>query len=240
MAISPTVAAHYKLLGFGSDARVYVETALSPQVVDATPGNSQAGEPILLSVGRLVEYKGHSFLIQAVHKLVRQEGLRAQLLIVGDGPLRHELQDLVTALGLGNWVHLIRHVPQGPELWQHYRSASIYVQPSLTESFGMAVLEGMYFGLPVVASRVGGLRDIVQHGETGILVPPGDVEALSSALATLLRSPDLRQRMGSAGRAVALRYTPEGETETLLRVLTKVVKRRQIQEAAGSRAGSGG
>ena len=224
LAISPTVARRYSFLWWGWDAHIYVETSLSPQCVRVR-SSSVEGDMTVLSVGRLVHYKGHSFLIEAAAKLVHYEGLHFRLVIVGDGPLRRQLQDLVASLGLDDIVFFVGHVPQGPRLWQYYSSASIYVQPSLTEAFALAVLEAMYFGLPVVASAVGGLADLVKDGETGLLVRPGDVASLQNALGVLLRSPALRDRLGRSGRHIALRYSLETETDKLVDVVSHVMRK---------------
>lgn len=224
LAISPTVARRYSFLWWGRDAHIYVETSLSPQRIGIR-SSSVERDSTVLSVGRLVHYKGHSFLIEAAAKLVHYEGLRFRVVIVGDGPLRRRLQDLVASLGLSDIVFFAGHVPEGPRLWQYYSSASIYVQPSLTEAFGLAVLEAMYFGLPVVASAVGGLADLVKDGETGLLVRPADVASLQNALGVLLRSPALRERLGRSGRHMALRYSLETETDKLVNVVNHVTRK---------------
>jgi glycosyltransferase involved in cell wall biosynthesis len=81
-----------------------------------------------------------------------------------------------------------------------YRSADVFVLPSLAETFGIAAVEASAAGLPVIASRIGGLQDIVRDGESGFLVEPGDVGALAAALSRLASDADLRARMGARGR----------------------------------------
>ncbi len=91
---------------------------------------------------------------------------------------------------------------------EQYRAADVYVQPSLSEAFPLPVLEAMAAGLPVVASRVGGIPEAVQDGQTGLLVPPGSAPALAEALLALLADQDRRRALGAAGRQRALEAYP--------------------------------
>ena len=92
----------------------------------------------------------------------------------------------------------------------YYQRAALLVMPSFYESFGIACLEAMAFGLPVVATRVGGLPEVIEDGVTGLLVPPGDADALAQAMIRLLSDADLRRRMGQAGRERVLKeFTTE-------------------------------
>ena len=140
---------------------------------------AEAEPPELLFAGRMVEEKGVRELAVAA------EGLN--LVVAGDGPLRHLLPQ---ARGL---------VPH-TELERLYRRAAIVVMPSHSEGQGVVAIEAMAHGRPVVGSRVGGLAEIVVDGETGILVPPRDPAALRCALLQLLDDAELRARMGAAGR----------------------------------------
>jgi len=94
---------------------------------------------------------------------------------------------------------MLGHVPWS-ELIKWYRKASIFVMPSYYETFGISAMEAMAFGLPVVATRAGGLSEVVEDGVTGFLVPPGDSQAVAEAIIRLLRDQNLRRRMGEAGR----------------------------------------
>jgi glycosyltransferase involved in cell wall biosynthesis len=139
----------------------------------------EADPPEVLYAGRLSSEKGVLELMEAA------DGL--DLVVAGDGPLR---QRVPGALG---FVH-------HDELLQLYARAAVVVCPSLREGFGVACLEAMAHGRPVVATAVGGLRDLVVDGETGLVVPPRDVGALRSALDRLLGDRELRRRLGAAGR----------------------------------------
>jgi glycosyltransferase involved in cell wall biosynthesis len=157
------------------------EVRVIPSGVDIPPdpGEPEAEPPHVLYVGRLSPEKGIKELVEAA------DGI--PLVVVGDGPLRDEVPD---ALGF---------VPNA-ELGPYYRAASVVAVPSRREGYGVVCAEAMAHGKPVVASAVGGLLDLVAHGETGLLVPPGDTAGLREALHWLLGDRDLRRRMGAAGR----------------------------------------
>jgi glycosyltransferase involved in cell wall biosynthesis len=135
--------------------------------------------PHVLYAGRLSAEKGVLQLVEAARGL--------PLVVAGDGPLRDRVPQ---ALG---WV-------PHDELLGLYARATVVACPSLREGFGVACAEAMAHGRPVVASAVGGLRDLVVDGETGLLVPPGDVAALRAALERLLADAELRRRLGEAAR----------------------------------------
>jgi phosphatidylinositol alpha 1,6-mannosyltransferase len=140
----------------------------------------EADPPEVLYAGRLSPEKGVRELVAAA------DGM--PLVVVGDGPLRDEVPG---ALGF---------LPHA-ELEQRYARAAVVACPSHREGFGVVCAEAMSHGRPVVAGDVGGLRDLVVHEETGLLVPPGDVAALRDALRRLLADESLRRRFGEAGRA---------------------------------------
>ncbi len=154
----------------------------------------------LVSVGRLHKVKGHDVLLRAVALLPGPLKEKLEVIMVGDGPERPRLEKLASTLGLGQRVHWVGFTPN-PYPWM--RSADLFVLPSRRETFGIAVAEAMTLGTPVVATTTDGPLDLIRHGHTGWLVPPGDAEALARALDTLLTSPDLRKRLGRHGRAVA-------------------------------------
>jgi glycosyltransferase involved in cell wall biosynthesis len=157
----------------------------------------QSEPPVLVSVARFEAPKDHKTLLHAVAMLRR---LDWKLELVGDGPRLREAQDQAAGLGISDRVHFCGYLPETVKLLS--RSA-IFVLSSRSEGFPRSILEGMRAGLPVVASNVGGVPEAVIDGVTGILVPPGQTNAMAGALRHLLESAAERQRMGSAGR---LRY----------------------------------
>jgi glycosyltransferase involved in cell wall biosynthesis len=144
-----------------------------------------------------VRQKGLDVLIHAMSAVVR-ELPEARLRIAGEGKERPELEELIRRLGLERSVELLGHRTDVPELM---RSAWMLVHAARWEGFGLVFLEAMGQGLPVVATRVGAIPEIVAHRETGLLVEPEDPDALAGAMLEMLRDGELRRRCGDAGRA---------------------------------------
>jgi len=170
--------------------------------VPAWPPVEVSGDIRIGAAGRLVPIKGYDTLIAAFARLApRHPALRLE--IAGDGPTRSALEAQAADLGVAQRVKFPGWTNDLPESMSRW---SAFVQPSHEEALGITVLQAMACGLPVVASNVGGLPEIVEDGRTGLLVPPGDVDALASALDRLLSEPALRAAMGEAGRARSSRY----------------------------------
>ncbi|BBN01770.1 phosphatidylinositol alpha 1,6-mannosyltransferase [Marchantia polymorpha subsp. ruderalis] len=151
----------------------------------------QPATPLIVHVGRLGAEKNLEFF-----KLVMEKIPEAHLAIVGDGPYRGELEKMLE----GKKVTFTGML-QGEELSQAYASADVFITPSETETLGFVVLEAMASGIPVVCARAGGIIDIVnKEGETGFLYTPGDLDDCVGKLKDLLHSPELRRKIGSAGR----------------------------------------
>lgn len=162
------------------------------------------GVPLIASIGRLEDIKGHRFLIEALARLRRSTNgvSAARGIVVGDGCLKDSLVTLAEESGVGDRVTLPGF---RSDVGAVLNAADIVAMPSLSEGFPLAVLEAMMAGRPVVASRVGGIPEMIVDGETGLLVPPKDPGALASALAWLIASPSLRDRLGKAAKERALR-----------------------------------
>ena len=159
-----------------------------------------SGSLNLIAVGRLSEQKRFEDLLSAISKLPDPNA--AKLTIVGDGPLRGSLASQAARLGLGQqvtfkgWVHR-------DDLAQAYRDADVFVLPSSDEGMSNALLEAMASGLAVVGTEIAGTSEVVIEGQTGLLVPVGDVDALSGALRRLIEDREKTEALGSAGRARA-------------------------------------
>jgi colanic acid/amylovoran biosynthesis glycosyltransferase len=154
----------------------------------------------LLSVGRLVEKKGLEFGVRAAAAFqAANPGLRVEYRIIGDGPLRGDLTALVEQLDAAATVQLLGALP-GAEVMRWMHDSDIYLLPSLMEQAGYVLLEAQASGLPVVATRVGGVPEMVREGRSALLVEAGDVRATTDALQWLLDHPDMWPRMGHEGR----------------------------------------
>lgn len=175
-------------LGIGEDAPL-------PGPAPAWPGRGLR----LLAVGRLSYYKGFDVLLEAVAR--RPE---VSLLLVGDGELRSALQAQIERLGIGDRARLAGRLDDAT-LEAAYRACDVFCLPSVdrAEAFGVVLLEAMRAGKPVLASAIpgSGVGSVVVDGETGVLVPPRDPDALAAALARLAQAPDERQRLGANGRS---------------------------------------
>jgi glycosyltransferase involved in cell wall biosynthesis len=159
--------------------------------------------PTAAFAGRLVQEKGLDVLLHAFRKVVIQIP-DAQLLIAGDGPERERLKKLIADLELSSNISMLGHQSRS-DIERLFAKAWVQAVPSRwAEPFGLVAAEAMMRGTVVVASDSGGLSEIIQHGRTGFLVPPGDIEALAEALSLLLQDRGLAEQMGKAGREFAL------------------------------------
>jgi len=161
--------------------------------------NWPAEDGYILFVGRLVQQKGVEHLLRAFH-YVREKFPDIRLKIVGDGDLRQGLEGLCTERKLAEQVDFLGW-KTGQDLVALYQKAVVVAVPSIYEPFGMTALEALACQRPVVASRLGGLKENIRPGVTGYLFEPKDELELAQWLMTLLSNPELCQRMGRAGRA---------------------------------------
>ena len=155
------------------------------------------GVPVLVNVGALVGHKGQKFLVDAMPHVLHQIP-DAHLVILGEGELRAPLERQVKDLRLEKHVLLPGF---REDVLQLMKSADLFVMSSVTEGLGSTVLDAMAMRLAVVGTRAGGIPEAVVHGETGLLVPPGEPRELAGAIVRLLKDLALRQRMGAAGYA---------------------------------------
>jgi glycosyltransferase involved in cell wall biosynthesis len=206
-------------------------------VGDATPAEraefrAELGLPadaaLIAVVGRIEDQKGVDLLVRAVPAVIG-EVPRAHVLVVGDGTRRAEAEALADALGVADRVHFTgwRH-----DLAHVLRAVDVLALPSRWEAFGIVNLEAMAAAKPVVGFAVEGIPEVVVHGETGLLSPPGAVEDLARDLVRVLSDPDLAARLGAAGRRRFLeQFTPERMVQAHVELYEQLLNRRRGRRA---------
>jgi glycosyltransferase involved in cell wall biosynthesis len=209
---------HLVPYGFDFSDRHHLDAAQAAEL------RRRYGPRIILAVGRLTHYKGFDYLIRAMRDV------DATLLIVGTGALRHSLETVIAEAGLGARVHLLGSVP---DVQPYYDACDVFVLPSTTpnEAFGIVQLEAMAAGKPVINTALdSGVTFACPSNVAGLTVAPRDSGALAGAITRLLADPELRTRLGEAGRArVAREFAADVMSERTLEIYRAV--------AATSRAG---
>ncbi|MGQ3100402.1 MAG: glycosyltransferase family 4 protein [Sphingopyxis solisilvae] len=172
-----------------------------PRIAKAADDWSPQRTLKMVTVSRLHRMKGHIHAIAAAEKMVRQ-GYKIRYDIVGEGEFRDELESLISRSGMTEHIHIVGPVPNN-EIKAMLCGYDVFVLPSLDEATPVAIMEAMSVGLPSLCSAVGGIPDMIRHGETGYLAPPGDVAGLTDILAKLADHPALRRHIGEQGREFA-------------------------------------
>ena len=183
------------------------------------------GAPLVGNVAALVPHKGHKHLIEAAALVVRHVP-DARFIIAGEGELHASLEHQIRHLHLEKHVLLLGF---RPDVLSLHKAFDVFVMSSVTEGLGTSILDAMASSRPVVATTAGGIPEIVQDGETGILVPPRDHEAMADALVRLLKDEALRGRMGAAGLSlVSARFSAERMVQETLQVYQHVALRPHV------------
>lgn len=175
----------------------------------------------LLYVGRLSAEKGMSYLVDIMPIMIRENKVDAVLNIVGSGPEEVEMRKKVSKLNLNDHVMFKGYVPFGNQLQELYREADVFVLPSITEGVPLVLVEAMAYGLPIVATAVGGIPDIVKHNVNGLLVPPADINALCKALVRIARKPKLRYHLAENALDMADKYCMESQRDIVLQIMNE-------------------
>ena len=238
VAISPQVAELLREGGVPEERILMIADAVDPaRLRPAVPrartrGELGAGddEVVLLTLSALVPRKGIDVLLDALHRLRDESGARRVLWIAGDGPERGALERRARELGLADAVRFLGRREDAPEL---LAACDVFVLPSRREGLGVASLEAMAAGRPVVASRVGGLGFSVVDERTGLLVPPDDAEALAAAVRRLSAERALRERLAQAGPE----RVAEGFLAEQMVAAHEQLYREVLAERAAERAG---
>jgi glycosyltransferase involved in cell wall biosynthesis len=224
------VSMQERAAGLAAGTCVAERTVVIPNAIDVenAPQASRAREkPLLVSVGRLKAPKDFATLVRALARLPSES---FEALIVGEGPERPRLEEEIEELRLGEVVRLAGERRDVPEV---LAGADVFVLSSCSEGMPMSVLEAMAAGLPVVASRVGGVPELVVDGETGLLVATGSPEELAAALERLIAEPQLRQRLGAAGRARARQeFDPDSFRRAHVELYSRELTKRGLSTPA--------
>ncbi len=186
-----------RLIPEGVDIHQFSDASIAPRLSQCT-----AGVTVIGSVGILEERKGHVFLLKAAARL-KARGVRLRYRIAGAGSLRQQLERNAASLGLKDDVEFLGFVHDTAAF---LAGIDLFVMPSLFEGLGVAALEAMAAGKPVIASRVGGLVESVIDDETGLLIAPGDDAQLADAIEKLYREPARAVALGRQGRERVQRH----------------------------------
>lgn len=208
--------------------------ALTPGAKSRTAESKSAGDGLnIITVARLTEEKGLTHLIQAaVHVVAEMPGMH--FLIYGEGPLRATLEAEIQSAGLSSSVRLPGRFRRD-QLPAILAAADIFVLPSITEGFPVTMIEAMHFGLPIVATSVGGVPELVRDEISALLCPPEDPGELARALLTLIKNPSLRRELGAAARAAlhSSEFTPAHVVSRFNEVYDRAMRLHQTETGWG-------
>jgi glycosyltransferase involved in cell wall biosynthesis len=198
----------HDLYGAISDRVVVIHCGADLSVFKPRPEQPRSGPFTFVTVARLEEMKGHAYLIDAYAQL-KQQGVDFRALFIGEGKTRAAIEEQIARLGLGDRISLLGLQPRD-RVSELVSAADVVVMPSITASDGhqegipVALMEALATERPVVATAISGIPELVIDGQTGLLTPERDSNALAAALLRLCQEPELRRALGAAGRAKVL------------------------------------
>lgn len=236
-AVSESTAEDLVARGFDAEHITVIPNGVDLDFLTPDPEHTRFERPTLLYLGRIKRYKRIDLIVRALHQLVA-EGVDAQLIVAGQGDNEPAIRELIASLGLDDRVSLPGFVDE-PEKRRLFRKAWIHVLTSPKEGWGISNLEAAACGTATVASDSPGLRDSVVAGETGFLVPHGDVSALAERLRSLLQDEDLRERLGAKAYRFAQGYSWDHAAQRTESHLKNVIT-QAIPRAANDSTGATG
>lgn len=217
VVVSAAIETQFLALGCPRDKLAVIYNGVDTSLFHSSPSPDRRPSPVVGTVSRLSPEKGVEYFVQAAYDILR-ELPETRFLVVGDGPLRSELEARAPHPQM-------RFVGAQENVADWLNDMDVFVMPSLAEAFGLAVVEAMACELPVVASDVGGLREIVVEGATGLRVPPRDSVALARGVLELLRDNARREAFGKAGRArVQEKFTLERQAREMEEALEAITR----------------
>ncbi len=206
VAISGETEAELRAHGFAAERIARIPNGVDPARFVPAPEPEAVrqrvglGPETVLFLGRLDAQKALDVVLDAWVRVTARRPT-AHLVLAGEGPARTALEEKVRESGIANRVSFLGARPDPESLLQ---ASQVFVLPSRSEGMSNALLEAMATGLPCVASRISGNTDLIEHGLTGLLAPPGDAATLADALCALLEDGNLRNRLGTAARAAVI------------------------------------
>jgi glycosyltransferase involved in cell wall biosynthesis len=217
----------YQKYGNGLKCKVVIanESRLRPYMIQKCI-NYEIHIPLrILYVGRLVPEKGVQFLFQAVASV--DKDIPVELGIVGSGPFENYLREIAKNLGIEKQINWYGWIPWGEQLFKIMREYDVFVLPSYKDIEGLplVLIEAMSQGLVVIASKVGGIPEIVKDGISGLLVEPGDSKAIAESIIKIARDSELRKRLVSEGLKVAKENTLENQTGKVVSAMLEIIER---------------
>lgn len=230
VANSNAAAARLSREGVAARRVVVIPNGIDP---GRFPRATRTARTLVTTVANLRPGKGHEVLLRAIARLAPgRPALRLQ--VAGDGPLRARLEADARALGIGDRVSWLGYEDDVPRL---LRGSGVFVLPSRMEAFPNSVMEAMATGLPVIATAVGGIPELVTDGRDGVLVPPDDDEALAGALARVLDDPAYADALGDAARAsIAARFSYDRTVQAFERLYLDALAARAPSHPGALRA----
>ncbi|HEO70790.1 MAG TPA: glycosyltransferase family 1 protein [Candidatus Hydrogenedentes bacterium] len=227
VAVCERVGNVLREFGVPAERITTIHSSIEPSWFDVEPLSREElgvaeGVPLLGCVGALVAQKNHLNLLEALPVILR-ETPQLQVVIIGEGELRGQIEGHIARFGLGAHVRLLGHRNDVPRI---LKALDLFVLPSRDEGIGGACIEALAAGVPVVATDVGGVGEVVQDGRTGLLVPAADPEALAHAVLHLLQTPKFAEALAARGRLlVHENFTVDRMVERTIGVYEKVLSR---------------
>ncbi len=187
---------------------------VDPELFQPVPRQAENECFTIVCVGRLVEAKGHMILLHAIKRL-HDAGRTLRLYLIGDGPLEAELQNWICSHGLGSVVTMTGRI-EPDRVRDYYACADCFALASFAEGMPLVLMEAMAMALPCVTTRIAGIPELIHDEREGLLVAAGDEVGLAAAIGVLVDAPDLRLKLGRAGRARVVADYPLAKSMRLL------------------------
>jgi len=221
-AVSKSVQNHIVSLGAPPEKTVLIPNGVDIDEFQPANVHYDNNHVNVISVGRLLPNKGFEYLVEAANLVVAKKPIGVKFRIVGEGPHKKHLEDLVRSKGLKRYFEFMGKVSRVSDV---FKEGGIFVRPSLTEGMPLTVLEAMASQLPIIATRVAGTPEIITHNETGLLVDPGNAHQLADAILLLCNSPEFAEKLGRKAREFIERnYKQQYSWDTIARKYLSLYK----------------